>query len=95
MNATEAEWQAYSYVTRSKYRTAAITHLGVGDATPTQLANASDLPVTHVSRALRRLSDRGFVALQVPESTKRGRYYGLTKRGEEMAAMIAERGHHA
>jgi DNA-binding MarR family transcriptional regulator len=73
---------AEAYVLRSKYRSNALESLASGGrATPTELAEKTDDPRPHVSRALSELQETGIVELQVSEVTNVGRYYDLTERG--------------
>lgn len=79
-----ADWDDIGYVVSSKYRTAVLEELSSGAATPSTIAEASGLGITHISRALGRLQDRGVVELAVPEHRHKGRRYALTDRGREM-----------
>ena len=77
------DWDAIGYVISSKYRVAVLRNLSSGPATPTTIADASELGITHISRALRRLEDRNIVELIVPEEQQKGRLYALTDKGEQ------------
>lgn len=81
--AGSVDWDAIGYVISSKYRVAVLRNLSSGPATPTTIAEESDLGITHISRALRRLEDRDIVELIVPEEQQKGRLYALTQKGEE------------
>lgn len=75
-------WDAISYVSRSKYREHIADHLhGEGPATPSEIAEATGHALPHVSRALSQLRDRGLVELLVSEEEHHGRLYGLTEDG--------------
>lgn len=78
------DWDDVGYVVSSKYRTAVLRELSSGPATPTTIADESGLGITHISRALGRLQDRGVVELVVPEDQHKGRLYALTEEGEEL-----------
>ena len=75
------EWDEIGFVISSRYRIAVLRGLAEDASTPTAIAARADLPVTHVSRALRALAERSLVELLVPEETRKGRKYGLTDRG--------------
>lgn len=89
------DWDDVGYVVSSKYRTAVLTELSSGPATPTTIADEAGLGITHISRALGRLQDRDVVELVVPEDQHKGRLYDLTEEGEQLwremetAGMIA------
>lgn len=78
------EWNLIGFIISSKYRIAVCRQLAEGPSTPTSLAADADLPTTHVSRALRALTDRSLVELLVAKETKKGRLYGLTDQGERL-----------
>lgn len=78
------DWDAIGYVISSKYRIAVLEQLSSGPATPTTIADETDLGITHISRALRRLRDRDLIELIVPESQRKGRLYALTGNGEQV-----------
>jgi len=82
------DWDVVGYVISSEHRTVVLRRLATGPATPTQIASDVDLSVTHVSRALRSLRDRGLVELLVPEERRKGRVYGITGDGEEIWSVI-------
>lgn len=87
----DVDWVEFGYVVSSKYRVACLELLEDRDRTPTQLAEASGYLVTHISRALRQLRERGLVVLRVPETQQKDRYYGLTSAGEELVPALKER----
>lgn len=78
------DWDQVGYVVSSKYRTAVLRVLSSGAATPTTIADESELGITHISRALGRLQERDVVELAVPEDRHKGRFYDLTERGEQL-----------
>nr|WP_092702544.1 winged helix-turn-helix domain-containing protein [Halovenus aranensis] len=53
-------------------------------ATPSDIAEAADVGIAHVSRALQGLRERGLVKLLVSDDTRKGRYYGITTRGRRV-----------
>jgi DNA-binding transcriptional ArsR family regulator len=82
------EWDLIGYVISSQYRVAVLSRLADSPATPSRIAEDTDIAVTHVSRALGGFRDRGLVELLVPEERKKGRVYGITERGREIWNLI-------
>jgi DNA-binding MarR family transcriptional regulator len=85
-------WDDASFVISSSYREDALTRLTVSPATPSQIATDSGIDISHVSRALGDLRERGLVELLVPEERKKGRIYGLTDRGSDISTLVEEQG---
>lgn len=80
------DWDLLGFITASKYRRAAVAGLVESRAsTPSALADSSDCDIAHISRALGELRERDLVELLVDEDTKKGRLYGLTDAGREIA----------
>lgn len=77
-----AEYEDVSHVVASTYRTVIVDDLANGPSTPSNIAERTGVEIAHVSRGISRLRERGIVELLVPESTKKGRIYGLTKHGK-------------
>lgn len=76
------DWDAVSYVSRSKYREdIAVALYEQGPAAPSDIAETTGLALPHVSRALTQLRERDLVTLLVSEDQHHGRLYGLTKPG--------------
>lgn len=96
MSAAESEsdedWDNYSYVIGSKHRLIVVQRLAGSPATPSMIAEDTELRLTHVSRVLGDLNDSGLVELLVPEERRKGRVYGLTETGEMAVDMIEEYG---
>ncbi len=88
MAAPPRPWSDFSYVVSSGYREKVIQGLGDHPRLPSQLAEATDVRLVHVSRALRELADRGLVVCLTPETKARGRLYGLTDRGLALVAQL-------
>ena len=76
------DWDDISYVISSRYRIAVLQELSNGPATPSQIAENSDIAIAHISRALRGLREKTLVQLLVSEDRKKGRVYGITDKGE-------------
>lgn len=78
------DWDEISYVISSRYRVSVLQRLADSPATPSQIAEDSDCPIAHVSRALRGLRERDLVDLLVSEDRQKGRVYGITDEGTEV-----------
>lgn len=85
---TEDHWDRVSFVIRSQYRVTVLEQLSSGPATPSSIAAHTDFSLSHISRALKELRDRGLVKLLVSEQQKVGRLYGTTHRAEEVWSTI-------
>jgi len=77
-------WDEISYVISSRYRIATLRRLSDGPATPSLIADETDLSIAHVSRALQELRDADLVTLLVSENRRKGRVYGITDEGLEV-----------
>jgi DNA-binding transcriptional ArsR family regulator len=86
------EWDDVSFVISSTYREDVLTRLAASPATPSQIAADKGIDISHVSRAVRKLRERGLVELLVPEERQKGRIYGSTDRGSDISALIEEQG---
>lgn len=79
-------WDLAGYVRSSRYRVDTIRHLGEhGPSLPSEIAEAENHALSHVSRALAELREQCAVELLVPEERQRGRIYGLTETGRTVA----------
>jgi len=85
-------WDDISFVISSQYRTAVLHQLADGPATPTQISQAADHDLAHISRALRNLRDRNAVTLLVSEDKRKGRVYGITDHGQNVWQHIQTEG---
>jgi len=74
-------WDEISYVISSRYRIATLRRLSDGPATPSLIADETDLSIAHVSRALQELREADLVTLLVSENRRKGRVYGITDEG--------------
>lgn len=86
------DWDAISFVARSGPRTAVVSHLRGGPATPSEIDESTDHELNRISRALQQLREEGLCQLLVSEETKRGRYYGLTNTARDIAKTAEELG---
>lgn len=77
-------WDDISYVISSRYRIATLQRLADGPATPSLIADETELSIAHVSRALQELRDADLVTLLVSEQRRKGRVYGITDEGLEV-----------
>lgn len=77
-------WEELGFVLGSKYRVAVVKVLQKGHQTPLAISQETQKGMSHVSRALRELADKGVVECMNPKSVK-GRIYRLTKLGETLA----------
>lgn len=68
-----------AFVSSSSVRSRLLEHLVSGPKTPTELASMDGKHVSHVSRALAELRDRGLV--EQLSSASRERYYRATTQG--------------
>lgn len=75
-------WDEVSYVISSSYRVVVLQRLQDSPATPSGIAQDTDKPITHVSRALQGLREHDLVDLLVSEDRQKGRVYGITEHGE-------------
>lgn len=78
------DWEVVGYVVSSRYRVDVLQRLAESPAPPSTIADDTNCAVSHVSRALQDLQERGLVDLLVPESRKKGRIYGITDGGREV-----------
>lgn len=82
------DWDVVGHVISSRYRTAVLGRLADSPATPSRISEDTGIAVTHVSRSLRALRERGLVELLVPEERRKGRVYGITEEGREAWELI-------
>jgi DNA-binding transcriptional ArsR family regulator len=86
------DWDAVGYVTASDHRTRVLNAVDdTSPTTPTQVSEEVGLDVSHVSRSLRDLKDRGLVDILNPDARK-GRIYQLTTDGESVVEKVNEVG---
>lgn len=78
----ETDWDEVSYVISSRYRVETMRRLAIGPATPSAIASAASVSLSHVSRALQELSEKSLVTLKVSEDRTKGRVYALTDDGQ-------------
>ncbi len=76
--------KTFAYINISSYRVKAIKAMQEGNKTPTQIANNSDIRLSHISKVLKELKECG-VAECINEQERRNRIYQLTDLGNEIA----------
>ena len=86
------DWDTAGFIEASSYRRRIVEALQDGSATPSELEEQTGVTITHVSRALRRLRQRGVVELLVDEDRAKGRLHGLTDAGEVVAEVVLSGG---
>jgi predicted transcriptional regulator len=77
---------AAAFVSGSSVRSKLLEHLVNGPKTPTELASIENKHVSHVSRALAELRERGLV--EQMSSASRERYYRATSQGMSIYASM-------
>ena len=80
-------WLNYGYVIASNYRVRVVLALSSHPKTPKQISREVDIGLTHVSRTLRELAEKGLVYCVNPSDVK-GRVYELTEKGRKIAEVI-------
>lgn len=87
----ERPWEAIGWLTSSQYRRDVLQDLvGNGPATPKELHDATGHSMASISHALSQLRERGHVDLLVSEDRRKGRIYGATEQGGELASHATE-----
>ena len=76
------DWEAYSFLVRSKFRIKILTSLKHAK-TPTQLAEVTDSSLPKISQTLNDLKKQSIVECMNPKQ-KTGRLYALTDKGLEL-----------
>ncbi len=76
--------KTFAYINISSYRMKAVKAMQKGNETPTQIANHSDIRLSHISKVLKELKDCG-VAECINEQDRVNRIYRLTPVGREIA----------
>ncbi len=81
------DWKKYGYVISSMYRQKIVLSLKKYPKTPKQLSSELEYHMSHVSSTIKELSENGIVENLSPDLRK-GKIYGLTRDGEEIANSI-------
>lgn len=77
------DWEKISYIAASQPRFRVFLELIKNESTPTQLSDRLGIPVSHVSKALRELTDQRVVECLTPDRRKM-KFYGATEEGESL-----------
>lgn len=83
----EFDWLNYGNIVASSHRKTILVGLKRKPATPKELSGIADLPMSHVSKALKELMSYGLVVCLTPRLRK-GRVFGLTPTGKQIAQQI-------
>ena len=83
------DWSKCSFLLSAKNRRKILIALDKPKI-PTELASISGLHLSHVSRALRELSNKGVVECLTPKA-KVGKLYKRTKFGDELVSYLIKR----
>lgn len=73
----------------SRYRMEILLRLGVADAGPKDLATSVGLDISNLGKYLRDLAQDGLVMLKTPSDMRKGKIYGLTRKGYELFGRIS------
>lgn len=87
---TESDWGDVSFIISSDYRIAVFQRLMDGPATPSTIAEDTDISIAHVSRELGRMREEELVKLLVPEERRKGRVYGLQDTARDLVDRVEE-----
>lgn len=83
------DYDLIGFVLASTYRLSIVKELKEGYLTPKQLSQKIDKPLSHTSKTLKELREKGLVACKTPQKRK-GRIYDLTETGEKVYQEIRE-----
>ncbi len=81
------DWEVISFVLSSDLRFKVLLRLSAGETTPSELAGTLGSPISHVSKALRELTDRELVKCLTP-TRRRTRFYGITDAGKSVLSEV-------
>lgn len=77
----------FAFISISSYRSKALKALEKEDKTPTQIANDSNIRMSHISNILKELKDCG-VAECINEGERKNRIYRLTPLGRDIVNLL-------
>lgn len=83
----EENWEVVSLVFSSETRSRVLRSLKSRKATPSQIGDEVDQPLSHVSRALKELQDNGLVVCLTP-NRKKARLYAITPEGADVLSRL-------
>jgi predicted transcriptional regulator len=81
------EWETVSYVFSSELRLRTLVELSKSKYTPKQLSLSLKQPISHASKALKELRDKGLVECLTPDR-KKARLYSITRSGNQVLEEI-------
>lgn len=79
--------EKYGFILASRYRKKTILSLENKPKTPNQIALENNSNLTHISRALRELTEKEMTRCATPKRIK-GRLYQLTSDGKEILKLL-------
>lgn len=82
------KWELVSFINRSRQRRKILLALR-SPATPSKLSKETGMYLTHVSRALRELTEKGLAECLTPKERVE-KYYRITALGENVLKKINE-----
>ncbi len=81
------DWNKISFVMASQPRLKVFLELTKKENTPSNLAEKLEVPISHVSKALKELEEEGLVECLTPEK-KKMKFYRATEKGQELKDQI-------
>ena len=85
------DWPKYGHVIASEYRKKIVSALTKGPKTPKQIADETELYLSHVSHTIKGLMKREIVECLTPQ-LRRGKIFKLTEDGQEIAEQLSKLG---
>jgi len=80
-------WEEIGYIMASKYRTIVIEKLSNKNYMPSTLAKETNIQLSHISRALKELTEKNLTKC-LNEKAKKGKIYTLTEFGKKISNII-------
>ena len=80
-------WEEIGYIMASKYRTLIIEKLSNKNYMPSTLAKETNVQLSHISRALKELTEKNLITC-LNEKSKKGKIYTLTEFGKKISNII-------
>lgn len=81
-------WELISFA-QGRTRKYCLETLASGPKTPSSLVKISGKHLSHISRALRELTEKGLIECLTPDLPK-SRIYGITNKGKEVLKKLKE-----
>lgn len=86
----QLDWNNLGFVLASEHRKKVLLVIANNPQTPKEIATKTGLYLSHVSKTLKELREKGLVELLSP-SLRRGRIFSITPIGKELALVLKER----